>query len=61
MRPGYLSQYFDGVALKRLSVVEADVIHSNQHEFNSVEELRDILGEPDGKVRFGAKFLYLTD
>ena len=61
MKPGYLSQYFDGIALKRLSVVEADVIHSNQHEFNGVEGLRDILGEPDGKVRFGAKFLYLTD
>lgn len=61
MKQGYLSQYFEGVALKRLSVVEADVIHSNQHEFNGVEGLRDILGEPDGKVRFSAKFLYLTD
>lgn len=61
MKQGYLSQYFDGVALKRLSAVEADVIRSNQHEFNGVEGLRDILGEPDGKVRFSAKFLYLTD
>lgn len=61
MKHGYLSQYFEGVALKRLSAVEADVIHSNQHEFNGVEGLRDILGEPDGKVRFTAKFLYLTD
>lgn len=61
MKPGYLSQYFEGVALKRLSAVEADVIRSNQHEFNGVEGLRDILGEPDGKGRFMAKFLYLTD
>jgi len=61
MKQGYLSQYFVGVALKRLSAVEADVIHSNQHEFNGVEALRDILGEPDGKARFSAKFLYLTD
>lgn len=61
MKQGYLSQYFDGVALKRLSVVEADLIHSNQHEFNGVEGLREILGEPEGKVRFPAKFLYLTD
>ena len=61
MKQGYLSQYFDGVALKRLSAVEADVIRSNQHEFNGVEGLRDILGEPDGKVRYEAKFLYLTD
>ena len=61
MKQGYLSQYFDGVAIKRLSVVEADVIHSNQHEFNGVEGMRSMLGEPDGKVRFTAKFLYLTD
>lgn len=61
MKQGYLSQYVEGVALKRLSAVEADVIRSNQHEFNGVEGLRGILGEPDGKVRFTAKFLYLTD
>lgn len=61
MKQGYLSQYFEGVALKRLSAVEADVIHSNQHEFNGVEGLRDILGEPDGKMRFTARFLYLSD
>lgn len=61
MKEGYLSQYFRGVALKRLSAVEADTIRSNQHEFNGVEGLRDILGEPEGKARFGAKFLYLSD
>ena len=61
MKQGYLSQYFEGVALKRLSAVETDVIHSRQHEFNGVEGLRDILGEPNGKIRFMAKFLYLTD
>jgi ADP-ribose pyrophosphatase YjhB (NUDIX family) len=61
MKRGYLSQYFDGVALKRLSAVEADVVRSNQHEFNGVESLRSILGEPPGKMRFAAKFLYLSD
>lgn len=61
MRQGYLSQYFEGAALKRLSAVEADVIRSNQHEFNGVEGLRAILGEPSGKTRFPAKFLYLSD
>ncbi len=60
MKQGYLSQYFEGVALKRLSAVEADVIRSNQHEFNGVESLRSILGEPSGKVRFAARFLYLS-
>ena len=61
MKRGYLSQHFNGVAIKRLSAVEADVIRSNQHEFNGVESLRAILGEPSGKVRFEAKFLYLSD
>lgn len=61
MKKGYLSQYFEGVAVKILSPVEIDVLTSNQHEFNGVEGLRNILGEPDGKVRYPAKFLYLTD
>ncbi len=61
MKKGYLSHYFNGVAVKILSAVEADVLLSNQHEFNGVKELRNILGEPDGKVRYEAKFLYLTD
>ena len=61
MKQGYLSQHFEGVALKRLSAVEADIIRSNQHEFNGVESLRSILGEPSGKVRFTARFLYLSD
>ena len=61
MKRGYLSDYFEGVAVKRLSAVEADVIRSNQHEFNGVEGLKNILGEPSSKMRFAAKFLYLTD
>ncbi|WP_455028998.1 hypothetical protein [Neisseria sp.] len=61
MKRGYLSDYFEGVAVKRLSAVEADVIRSNQHEFNGVEGLKNILGEPSSKMRFTAKFLYLTD
>jgi len=61
MKKGYLSQYFEGIALKHLSAVEADVNRSNQHEFNGVESLRSILGEPSGKVRFKARFLYLSD
>lgn len=61
MKRGYLSEYFKGVAAKHLSAVEADILRSNQHEFNGVRELVQILGEPDGKVQFTAKFLYLTD
>lgn len=61
MKKGYLSQYFTGVAVKRLSAVEADAANSNQHEFNGVELLRQLLGEPEGKMRYPAKFIYLTD
>lgn len=61
MKSGYLSQYFQGAAAKILSAVEADTLTSNQHEFNGVEGLRNILGEPEGKDRYDATFLYLTD
>src|SRR5262249_5257524 len=36
-------------------------IKSNQHEFNGVTGLRQLLGEPDGKSRYEARFLYVTD
>ena len=61
MKKGYLSQYFEGVAFKTLSAVEADIFRSHQHEFNGVTDLRAVLGEPTGKVRFSARFLYMTD
>lgn len=61
MKPGYLSQYFQGIAAKRLSSVEADILASNQHEFNGVEGLRTLLGEPAGKVRYEATLLYLGE
>jgi hypothetical protein len=61
MKPGHLSEYFSGVALKRLSAVEADVFRSNQHEFNGVEALKQIFGEATGKQKFEARFIYLTD
>lgn len=61
MKSGYLSQYFDGVAAKCLSAVEVDVLKSNQHEFNGVEGLRLLLGEPSGKITFPAKFMYMND
>lgn len=61
MKKGYLSQYFNGVAIKKLSGVEADSLKSNQHEFNGVKELRGLLGEPNGKTKYPAQFIYLTD
>lgn len=61
MKSGYLSEYFEGVAAKRLSAVEADFLTSHQHEFQGVESLTSILGEPVGKVSFSARVIYLTD
>ena len=61
MKRGYLSDYFEGVAAKRLSPVEVDALKSHQHEFNGVEGLRRILGEPEGNVHFRARLIYLTD
>jgi hypothetical protein len=61
MKFGYLSEYFDGVAAKRLSAVETDMLVSNQHEFQGVKRLTELLGEPVGKVPFSSRVLYLTD
>jgi EcoRII C terminal len=59
MRRGLLSEYFVGVAVKRLSAVEADTRRSNQHEFNGVNQLKKILGP--GRTRFKARFVWLGD
>jgi hypothetical protein len=51
MNKGFLSQYFVGVAVKRLSVVEADPSRSNQHEINGTTAMKAFMGEP----AFGVK------
>lgn len=61
MKRGGLTRYFDGVAIKLLQAVEIDSQTSNQHELNGVTGLREILGQPEGKMRYQAKFLYLSD
>lgn len=61
VRKGYLSQYFAGVAIKRLSAVEADSLRSNQHEYNGDKGMRKLLGKPDQPIRYDTKFLYFTD
>ncbi|MGN7454448.1 type II restriction endonuclease [Paenibacillus pasadenensis] len=58
MKRGFLSQYFEGVAIKRLRAVEANRSKSNQHEFNGVRLLRNLLG--DGERSFTARFLWLS-
>lgn len=44
VRAGFLSLYFDGVVIKRLSAVEVDRSRSNQHEFNGTVPLQELFG-----------------
>jgi len=59
MKKGHLSDYFQSVAIKRLSSVEVDRVISHQHELDGVKEFKDIFGAT--KKKFNAKFLYLAD
>ena len=60
MRQGFLSSYFSGIAVKRLSAVEINPDTSNQHEFNGVTRLQRILG-PHRQQNIPARFIYLDD
>ncbi len=57
MRTGHLSEYFEGVAVKRLTAVEVDPATSNQHEFNGAQELKELFGME--RQKFPARFIYL--
>jgi hypothetical protein len=59
MKRGYLSNYFVGIAAKKLSNVESNPDVSNQHEFNGVAQLKKLFGTERKKVN--AQFLYLSD
>ncbi|GJM39825.1 MAG: type II restriction endonuclease [Ardenticatenaceae bacterium] len=59
MKKGHLSNYFEGIAIKRLSAVEANPEVSNQHEFNGVNRLKRILGTE--RNSFSTKFIYLGE
>ena len=59
MKQRHLSQYFEGIAAKRLSAVEADLSTSNQHEFNGASGLKKIFGKK--KATFSTRFLYFED
>ncbi|PRH82238.1 type II restriction endonuclease [Arenimonas caeni] len=61
MKRGYLSEYFEGVAIKRLSAVEADQTRSNQHEYNATREMLAFLGRPSEATRLDTRFIYLSD
>ena len=59
MKKGYLSEYFKGIACKRISTVEIDPEISHQHEFNGARQLKDFFGE--NRCRFSAKMIYLRE
>ncbi len=61
MKRGYLSEYFEGVAIKRLSAVEADETRSNQHEYNTTRAMLAFLGRPSEATRLDTRFIYLND
>lgn len=58
-----LEDYFDGAAGKYLSIVETDSGRSNQHEFNGVAPLVELLGVPPagGGQKFATSYVYLED
>jgi hypothetical protein len=63
MKKGFLSKFFTGIAVKRLSAVEANLDRSNQHEFNGDKALKNIFGSVQGseKKKFKAQFIYPSE
>lgn len=59
MRHGQLSDYFEGVGVKRLSAVDAEPKTSNQHEVGTTKKMRDdFLGETH-QEKFPAIYIWL--
>ena len=60
MKQGYLKDYFDIVAVKRLSAVEVDRGASNQHELNGTTALKEVLGTSAGeRQEFVTRFVWI--
>lgn len=57
MKRGHLSEYFEGVAVKTLSVVDATPARSNQHEIGTTAAMRQFLGAE--RSRFDVTYLWL--
>ncbi len=59
MQRGQLSDYFEGVGVKRLSAVDAEPKKSNQHEVGTTKEMRnEFLGETN-QQKFPAIYIWL--
>jgi EcoRII C terminal len=59
-RQGMLSDFFEGVAVKKLTPVETITEKSNQHEIQGTRPLRRMLGEADRKT-IPTRFIWLND
>jgi EcoRII C terminal len=58
MKKGLLSEYFDGVAVKTLTIVDAEPKKSNQHEVGTTKAMRSFLTERFQK--FEATYVLVT-
>ena len=54
-----LSEYFEGIVVKRLSEVETDKRKSNQHEFNGIKSMTSLFGKE--RIQMNTEFLYLGE
>ncbi len=57
-RRGMLSDLFDGVAVKKLTLVETITPNSNQHEIQGTRPLRQMFGEDDRR-QISTRFVWL--
>lgn len=60
MNNGFLSQYFEAVAAKKLSAVEVDPATSHQHEFNGSRELKTVLNKNE-RTQFPTTFMWIEE
>lgn len=60
VRRGLLSELFDGVVAKTLTLVETVTAKSNQHEFQGIKPFRQLFGEEDRR-RIVTRFIALSD
>lgn len=59
MQRGLLSDLFEGVVAKRLTLVETITEKSNQHEFQGTKPLRQLLGSEDRRG-ISTRFIWLS-
>lgn len=60
MKKGYLSSYFSGVGVKRLTASEVDPEVSNQHEFQGIKSFVQFLGS-NRKKDIPTHFIWMDD